>query len=355
MTDKKSKNILFLISSIGGGGAERVACRLVSEFSKNHKVYLMYFQPKEKTYEISPNVTIIPFLSSKFKNDINYNSKDPNQIRKQEIEKMRRKYKIDITISFLYSPNILNVNSNGECIKILSERNDPEGKGEDYFKDMSSAYEKADKVVFQTNYTKGKFSVNIQNKSVIIPNPICVSCLAEKIKNKKIVAVGRLVPQKNHKFLIKAFSLFHKVHNDYHLNIYGIGPLLDELECLVKDLNLVEYVHFNGFFEEIHEQIKDAEQFVLSSDFEGMPNALLEAMMMGLSCISTNCSGVPEIIEDGKNGILVAKNDISGLAGAMMRLSEDKNLREIIAINAMKKAEEFKLDKIVKKWEELFE
>ena len=63
--------------------------------------------------------------------------------------------------------------------------------------------------------------------------------------------MGRLVPQKNHKFLIKAFSLFHKIHTEYHLNIYGIGPLLDELQNLVKELNLVEYVHFKGFFEEI--------------------------------------------------------------------------------------------------------
>ena len=86
-----------------------------------------------------------------------------------------------------------------------------------------------------------------------------------------------------------------------------------------------------------------------------MPNALLEAMMMGFLCISTNCSGVPEFIEDGKNGILVDKNDIPGLAGAMIRLSEDKNLRETIANNAMKKAEEWKLEKIIKKWEDLFD
>ena len=351
---KKSKNILFLISSIGGGGAERVACRLVSEFSKNHNVYLMYFMPKEKTYKISPNVTVIQFFTSN-KNEIDLGSKEQNLIRIKEVEKTRIKYKIDITISFLYSPNIINVNASGHCIKILSERNDPEGKGENYFKEMALCYEKADKIVFQSNYIKEKYSINIKNKSVIIPNPVCVSCLAEKSENKKIVAVGRLVPQKNHKFLIKAFSLFHKIHTEYHLNIYGIGPLLDELQNLVKKLNLVEYIHFKGFFEEIHEQIKDAEQFILSSDFEGMPNALLEAMMMGLPCISTNCSGVPEFIEDGKNGILVDKNDIPGLAGAMIRLSEDKNLRETIANNAMKKADEWKLEKIIKKWEDLFD
>ena len=85
-----------------------------------------------------------------------------------------------------------------------------------------------------------------------------------------------------------------------------------------------------------------------------MPNALMEAMMMGLPCISTNCSSLPEIIDNEKNGILVEKGDLSGLARAMLRLSEDEVLREKLRKNAMRKSEEWKLDKIVKKWETLF-
>jgi len=85
-----------------------------------------------------------------------------------------------------------------------------------------------------------------------------------------------------------------------------------------------------------------------------MPNALMEAMMMGLPCISTNCSGLSEIIENEKNGILVEKGDISGMARAMLRLSEDNLLREKIGRNAMRKSEEWKLERIVKKWEALF-
>ena len=354
--ESKKKNILFLISSIGGGGAERVACRLVSEFAKNHNVYLMYFQEKENTYYVSPKVNLIPF--SKIEKEYNYNwcyIPDINLLRIREIEKIRRKYNINVTISFLYLPNILNVAAGGCELKICSERNDPEGKGLDYYHEMISAYEKADKVVFQTNYTKNKFSFQIKNKSVIIPNPICVTCLADKRSKKKIVGVGRLVPQKNHELLIKSFSIFHKIHNEYILEIYGIGPLLDELKLLVKQLGLKNYIYFNGFSNDVHEKIKDAEQFVLSSNFEGMPNALMEAMMMGLPCISTNCSGVSEIIEHEKNGILVEKGDVEGLAREMIRLCEYNELREKIGKNAKIKAEEWKLDKIVQKWEALFD
>ena len=354
-TNMKNKNILFLISSIGGGGAERVACLLVSEFSKNHNVYLMYFNKKENTYPVSPKVNLIPFfVTDVVKREQYPKIKDSNLIRILEIEKIKRKYNINITISFLFSPNIFNINAGGGGIKILSERNDPEAKGEEYFKEMISKYEKADKVVFQTNYTKNKFSQDIKKRGVVIPNPIYVPCLANKISKKKIVAVGRLVQQKNHELLIKSFAIFHKIHKEYYLNIYGIGPLLDQLKLLVNDLQLHNYVNFKGFCDDVHEKIKDAEQFILSSDFEGMPNALMEAMMMGLPCISTNCSGLSEIIENEKNGILVEKGDISGMARAMLRLSEDQILREKIGKNAMRKSEEWQLDKIVHKWEALF-
>jgi glycosyltransferase involved in cell wall biosynthesis len=353
---RRKKNILFLISSIGGGGAERVACRLVSEFAKIHNVYLMYFHFKENIYPISQNVQIIPFFASELKKSNYFYSKMREaKIRILGIEEVKKKYSINITISFLKSPNQLNIDARGRGgLKILSERNDPEGKGEEYYREMKSAYDKADKVVFQTNYAKNKFSQKIKRKSVIIPNPICISCIASRFSKKKIVSVGRLVPQKNHALLIKSFSLFHKIHNEYILDIYGIGSLLDELRLLVSQLGLNNYVNFRGFFDDIHEKIKDAELYVLSSDFEGMPNSLMEAMMMGLPCISTNCSGIPEIIDNEINGILVEKGDIIGLAMAMLRLSEDKELRNKLGNNAMRKSEEWKLEKIVQKWEELF-
>lgn len=353
----KQKNILFLISSIGGGGAERVACRLVSEFSKRHKVYLMYFDKKEKEYSVDKKVKLIPFINeNKQKNPTNILNTIPQKVlRIKEIEKIRKMYKIDVTISFLFWPNIFNITAGGGSIKITSERNDPEGKGEDYFNNMILAYQKSDKVVFQTKYVRNKFPENIKKKSIIIPNPINISCLSdESFVEKKIVSVGRLVPQKNQALLIKAFAHFKRSHNEYHLYIYGIGPLLDELKLLSKQYNLEEFIHFEGFEENIHEKIKNAEQFILSSDFEGMPNALMEAMMMGLPCISTKCSGVGEIINDGINGLLVPIGDISILSRKMCLLSDDKKLQKKLRRGARIKSEEWKTERIAKKWEALF-
>jgi glycosyltransferase involved in cell wall biosynthesis len=351
---QKEKNILFLISSIWGGGAERVACRLVSEFSKRHKVYLMYFNEKNNNYFIDPKVKLIPFILTKGiqNKDKKISLKD---LRMMEIEKVRRIYKIDITISFLYWPNIYNANCGGGTLKILSERNDPQGKGEEYFNNMKSAYEKADVIVFQTKYIRNIFPKNIQLKSKIIQNPISVGCLSdEKYIEKKIVSVGRLVPQKNHALLIKAFSIFQKLHNDYHLYIYGIGDLLEELKLLTEEKKVSNYVHFEGFSENVHEEIKNAEQFILSSDYEGMPNSLMEAMMMGLPCISTNYLGVGDIITDGINGLLVPKGDISALGRAMCRLSDDKSLQKKLRRSARIKSEEWKTERVIKKWEDLF-
>ena len=351
------KNILFLISSLWGGGAERVACRLVSEFSKRHKVYLMYFDEKNNQYYINKKVRLIPcIITKKPKNlDLKLQNLNLKELRMMEIGKVRRLYQIDITISFLYWPNIFNVNSEGGTKKILSERNDPEGKGEEYFNDMKLAYEKADIIVFQTKNIRNKFPKNIQLKSKIIPNPICVECLSDEANiEKKIVSVGRLVPQKNHSLLIKAFSIFQKLHKNYHLYIYGNGELLDELKLLAEERKVKNYIHFEGFCENVHEKIKDAEQFVLSSDYEGMSNALMEAMMMGLPCISTNYSGVGDIINDGINGLLVPIGDVSSLARAMCRLSDDIALQKSLRRAARLKSEEWKTEKIVKKWEELF-
>ncbi len=352
----EQKNILFLISSIGGGGAERVACRLVSEFSKRHKVYLMYFNEKENEYPVDEKVNLIPFTNPyKRKNKLNNSKEIIKFLTIKEIEKIRIIYKIDYTISFLYWPNIYNIIAGGGSIKISSERNDPEGKGEDYFNDMILAYQKSDKVVFQTKYIMNKFPENIKKKSIIIPNPISVSCLSDAtFTEKKIVSVGRLVPQKNQALLIKAFANFKRSHNKHHLYIYGIGPLLNELKLLSKTYNLEEFIHFEGFEENIHEKIKNAEQFILSSDFEGMPNALMEAMMMGLPCISTNCSGVGEIIEDEINGLLVPIGDVSALSRKMCLLSDDKYLQKKLRIGAIIKSEEWKTERIAKKWEELF-
>ena len=354
---EKPKNILCLVSSIGGGGAERVACRIASELSKRHHVYLIYNDYKTNTYHIDSAVHVLPCLSKHISGDyriVNWLLGKYNIFRQLiMITCVRNKYNIDSTVSFLRVPNILNVVAGGKCRKIVSERNDPSHQDERYCKHAMFANQRADHVVFQTKRVQEMYPENVRRKSSVIVNPVEVSCKAAAVKVKKIVTVGRLVKQKNQKMLLKAFMLYHTSHPDYHLYLYGEGELLQELIQIAENYNINRFVHFEGFKENIHEMIADAEQFVFSSDYEGLPNALMEAMMMGHACISTACNGSDVLIENEKNGLLVPVGDAEAMGEAMCRLSDDPGLRKRLGHAASLTAEEWNVDRIVRLWEEL--
>ncbi len=354
---QKPKNILCLVTSIGGGGAERVICRLASELSKRHHVYLIYYDNRTNTYHIDPAVHVLPCLNKRISSDyriVKWLFRKYNILRQLTmITAIRIKYNIDSTVSFLRRPNILNVMAVGKCRKIVSERNDPSCQDERYRKRALFVNRRADHIVFQTKRVQEMYPDNIRRKSSVIVNPVEVSCMAASVKAKKIVTVGRLVEQKNQMMLLKAFMLYHKSHPDYHLYLYGKGELLHELMQVARNYNIGRFVHFEGFKDNIHEVIADAEQFVFSSDYEGLPNALMEAMMMGHACISTACNGPDVLIDNEKNGLLVPVGDAEALSCAMCRLSDDPGLRERLGRAAAVTAQEWKAERIVRLWERI--
>ena len=122
----------------------------------------------------------------------------------------------------------------------------------------------------------------------------------------------------------------------------------------MESKHLEKFVHFKGFSRYIHKDIKDAEFFVLSSDFEGLSNALMEAMKIGIPSISINCSGISEIITDNVNGLLVPIKNVITLENAMSHLSENITLKELIKKESIIKSKEWETFRIAKKWEKLF-
>ncbi len=354
---QKPKNILCLVTSIGGGGAERVACRLASELSKRHHVYLIYYENRTNTYHIDPTVHVLPCLTKSISSDyriIKWLFRKYNTLRQLTmLTVVRIKYNIDSTVSFLRRPNVLNVMAGGKCRRIVSERNDPSCQDERYRKRALFVNQRADHIVFQTKRVQEMYPENIRRKSSVIVNPVEVSCMAASVKAKKIVTVGRLVEQKNQKMLLKAFMLYHKSHPDYHLFLYGKGELLQELKQTAGDYGISEFVHFAGFQADVHNMIADAEQFVFSSDYEGLPNALMEAMMMGHACISTACNGPDVMIDNEINGLLVPIGDAEALSNAMCRLSDDPGLRERLGRAAAVTAQEWKAERVVRLWERI--
>jgi glycosyltransferase involved in cell wall biosynthesis len=351
---KTDKNILIFVPSLGSGGAERVACRLASELSKRHQVYLIYYVRKEKTYFVGPGVHKINFY-------IPFRKQIPGKMERWygiicktlAVTWAQYKYKIDTSISFMDELNLVNVLSRGSCRKIISDRNDPAHKSEVSYKDSLFAHQHTDYAVFQTRRVQSIYGEIVRNKSCIIPNPTEVSCLVSSYREKKIVTVGRLHKQKNQKMLIAAFALFRKTHPSYHLHIYGDGELSNELHQAAEYYGVKDSVHFEGFKEDVHAAIADAEMFVLSSDYEGLPNALMEAMMMGHACISTSFAGAEELIEDERNGLLVPVGDKDALCKDMCRLSENPELRERLGKAAAVTAQAWTTECVVRLWERI--
>ena len=146
-------------------------------------------------------------------------------------------------------------------------------------------------ITFQTADGIGYFPAAIAKKAVIIPNPIDASIPQryEGERAKKIVTVGRLHSQKNQALLLEAFSDFRAARTDYTLHIYGEGELEEKLKAYAVELGLGDSVVWHGFSARVKEEIADSRMFVLSSDFEGISNSMLEALAMGIPTISTDC------------------------------------------------------------------
>ena len=257
---------------------------------------------------------------------------------------------LPITIAFL-----LHLKKFSKAKFIASERCNPTSYSGIKRLLMQHYGKRADAWVFQTEEA-AKWYEGIAKKSVIIPNAINPAFIRkphEGEKEKCIVAAGRLSEQKNFKLLIDAFALISEEFSDFSLNIYGKGPLEEELREYARSKQLEARVKFMGYVDDMPEQLEKATAFVLSSDFEGMPNALMEAMALGLPCVSTDCpcGGPSYLINTDENGILVPVGDAEKMAVAMRKILADPELSNTLSNNARQISDRLAPQKIYKEWE----
>lgn len=349
----KNNRIAFIIGTMKRGGAERVVSLLANYYiKKNWEVDIILLLGNEIEYELDPNINII-LLSNDKKTRI---GQLPNWI--YGMRTYMKNYKPTTVLSFIARINIITaISSIGLKLNIVvSERNDPSKDGRSIFVRLATeyVYRRVNHVVFQTKEAQSYFSESVKANSTIIYNPISVP-YKTRYSPGHIVSVGRLERQKNHKLLIKSFKSIHHMYPNYTLTIYGEGTLRNELERLIDSLGLNGSVFLPGNVQNIHEKLTQKEIFVLSSDYEGLSNALLEAMTMGMPCISTNCAGSKEIIESGKNGLLIPIGDEKKMVKAMKLLIENKNFAKELGREARKKSKYFSSDLILKEWEKILE
>jgi len=321
------KHVLFTASSLGCGGAERVLTTIANELiNRYEKVTVVLISGLgDMAYSLDERIRIVDCSKS-----------DGNRIARAiglygNLRKTIKRERPDRVISFLNTVNMYTIAAMiGISIPlIVSERNDPASDPPVRMKRLmrSILYLLSNGFIFQTKRAQGYFSKSIQKRSRIICNPVIGEIPPEFTgeRKKEIVSVGRLCGQKNHRLLIKAFSEISEEFPDYILTIYGEGALRADTEGYIESLGMTGRIFLPGRSDDVLQKINSSAMFVLSSDYEGMPNALIEAMCLGLPCIATDCPcGGPEfLIQNGVNGILTAVKDESELAGNMKKLFLD--------------------------------
>ncbi len=346
--------LLFTIGSLSGGGAERVVSRLASCMAREGNVVeIALISQNLVDYPLEKNVNV-KYINPQIKiRGLRY------IFRCLEYRKEVTRFDPDVIISFTTSVNLFVLDAM-RCSKykiILSERNDPYNDPSNFRlrKKRDTVYHKAAGIVFQTDDAKAYFDDTIQARSVVILNPVEVpQDLIKEISEReaKIVTVGRLESQKNQALLIKVFSKIHKRLPEYRLEIYGDGALKAELESLIKEEKLEDAVLLMGYTTNVLEAISTAKLFVLPSNYEGMSNALLEAMALGLPVVSTDhpIGGARMVIKNGINGILTPVGDSDAMEHAVNAILQNEQLSITLSQNSVKICERMNVEEITAEW-----
>lgn len=346
---------LFVAPGMLFGGAERVMSILANEWGKSNVETTILVTETEaiSKYPLSDKVTIIGCHEEKERARI------PQFTVIKKVRDICKEWKPDVVISFYNDLCALTALAiTGLHIPLLySERNDPSRTNQRW---IDRLYRKivvimADKIVFQTAGAQRCYPKSVQEKSTVILNPVNTNGFPShdfSCEKSEIVSVGRLEAQKNQKLLIDAFELIASDFPEYQLTIYGEGSLRKELEEYIKAKGLQERVFLPGNKNNIQEHIKDASLFVLSSDYEGIPNALIEAMAIGIPCVSTDCSpgGARELIKEEVNGLITPCGDAKKLSSAMRMMLSNKVYATSCGTEALKIRKKTDVKKISEDW-----
>lgn len=339
----------FLVAKVSFGGGEKILNFLMREMTlKGHSVSVFSWNKEWENEELLLPYNIVPIpeikvgILNKMKGIFSF---------KRELEKNRPDCLIIFSLS-LAEFGLFSALLSGIPV-ILSERVDPkylpQSKFHVYLKFLM--YKLSSGVVFQTEKAKSFYSQIVQKKGTIIPNPVmCEAYQPSETCSKEIVAVGRLSEEKNYPMLLRAFSRLK--NSEYILKIYGDGPLRNELSFLIDKLKINQRCFLMGHSNNISENIRQSDIFVMCSNQEGMPNALIEAMAMGLACISTdfNSGGARAIIENEKDGLLIPVNKEESLINALNLLISNNDLKQSLKEKAVLIRQKFNKDLIIDLW-----
>lgn len=364
--NKRTPRIALVVYSLGAGGAERVASTLANHWAKANKdVTLVTFDSiSTDFYKLDPGVARFS-INAAYKSFYFWQIVTNGIRRVRQLRRFLQEGQFDLVLSLGDKTNVqvLMAGLASNLKIIVAEHNDPRKHKLALLPACLRrfTYRKADALVV---LTAGMYSwarrIAGHRPVYVIPNPIGQEFREPPQPRRsrgprRILAMGRLAPQKGFDMLLAAFAQCARRHPSWTLRLIGEGEESLHLRKLARDLKIDSSVEFCPITKEPLKAMQDADFFVLSSRYEGFPMVLLEALASGLPAISFDClSGPGEMIRDGVNGILVPPNDVPRLAAAMDRLMTSESERCELASHSAEIHERYGIDAIASQWEQIF-
>lgn len=361
-----ARKIVFHLNCLEQGGAERVVTNLANRFAKEgYQVIIATEWYGENEFQIDPEVQRV---------HVGLREGDEKKhhliqflLRVKYLREFLKKEKPDILIPFARKALYRGLTA-AYFMKIpvlISIRTDPVGHYDERSDKLQIPllFPRADGCVFQTEGARDFFAPRLQDNSRIILNPIhdkYIGVPKPEKRTKTIVQSGRLVDFKNQPMLIRAFVKVHEKHPEYDLKIYG-GDSFDGtkeiLENLIQENNAQDYIHLMGASDSLERDMADAALFAFTSDWEGLPNALMEAMALGLPIVATDCpcGGPRTIMTNEVDGLLIPIKNEQALENGINRLIEDTVLAERLGTEARKIADKANGQAVFEQWRDYIE
>ncbi|MCI8357970.1 MAG: glycosyltransferase family 4 protein [Lachnospiraceae bacterium] len=360
---KYAGKLAFYIGSLNKGGAERVFVNLAEYFqNKGYQIVMVTQYQKENEYVLAEGIrrviSDIPPEETTGSRAVNFYR------RMSRLHRIWKKERPDLVLSCVGKNNFMAVvttmfTKTKPVVSVVGEAK------EEYPNRLMKAlanllFPFASGVILQTERSKSFFSSRVSRTSVILPNSLNPLFIRERFRGereKRIVSVGRLDANKNHEMMIRAFAGLAGRYPEYTLTIYGEGELREHLQKLIASLGLEEKVFLPGVVPDVAERIEKAALFLLVSYSEGVSNALIEALALGLPVIATDVpsGGTQELIRHGENGLIIPPGDEEALKAAMERLLSDGEYAERLGEQAHKIQERLAPERVNRQWQEYFE
>lgn len=329
MADKNTKKkICIAIHGLAHAGAERVAASWANYLSREgHDVFVMVYARSEDAYALDAHVRVVPIADTQ---EAYFHMSKAKQLK--SIRDLIRREQPEILISFLPKMQIaVMLATLGMRMKrIETVRNNPwidkDVEGKRFLWDL--CFRRSHAIIVQTKEQSLYFPEKLQKKTTIISNPISGD-FANRQKEytnpeiRRFVSVARINPQKNYPMMVRAFAKIAQEVPACTLDIYGAGSpeAVQDLQALIKQLGMEKNINLCGWKQNISEILPSYDAFLMSSDYEGMPNALAEAMASGLICLSTDCkTGPKDMIDPGVNGYLATTGSVEAFAEGIRKM-----------------------------------